>query len=66
MDTCKRKAESLHCSSETVTSLLISYTSIENKNFKFKKKVLARKLHKRWYGLSLGSACVYFCGISSC
>ena len=43
MDTCKRKAESLHCSSETVTSLLISYTSIENKNFKLKKKSFGKE-----------------------
>ena len=31
MDTCM--AESLHCSPETITTLLISYTPIQNKKF---------------------------------
>ena len=65
MDTCKHMAESLHCSPETITSLLISYTSTENKKFKLKKKVLARKFHKRRCGLSLGSACVYFVALAA-
>ena len=30
--TCIRTAESLHCSPETITTLLISYTPIQNKN----------------------------------
>ena len=30
MDTCTRKAESLHCSPETITALLIGYASIQN------------------------------------
>ena len=30
-------AESLHCSPETITILLITYTPIENKTFNFKK-----------------------------
>ena len=38
MDTCICMAESLHCSPKTVTKLLISYTPIENKKFKLKKK----------------------------
>ncbi len=36
MDTCVCTAESLHCLSETITTLLIGYTLIENK--KLKKK----------------------------
>ena len=31
MDTCVRMAESLCCSPETVTTLLIGYTPIQNK-----------------------------------
>ena len=34
MDTCIRVAESLHCSPETVTVLLIGYTPIQNKKLK--------------------------------
>ena len=34
MDTCICVAESLHCSPETVTTLLISYTPIQNKKLK--------------------------------
>jgi len=30
MDTCIFMAESLHCSLETITTLLIGYTSIQN------------------------------------
>ena len=30
MDTCVCMAESLHCSPETITTLLISYTAIRN------------------------------------
>ena len=33
-----RMAESLHCSPETVTRLLIGYTPIEIKSLKFEKK----------------------------
>ena len=36
-DTCICMAESLHCSPETVTILLIGYTPIQNKKFKLKK-----------------------------
>ena len=45
MDTCICKAESLHCSPEAITMLLISYTSIENKKFRKKKK------KENWSGL---------------
>ena len=31
MDTCICMAESLHCSPEAITTLLIGYTSIQNK-----------------------------------
>ena len=37
MDACIYITESLHCSPETITTLLISYTSIENE--KLKKKI---------------------------
>ena len=33
MDTCICMAESLFCSSETITTLLIGYTPIQNKKF---------------------------------
>ena len=38
MDTCLCVVESLHCPPETVTTLLISYTLIQNKKFKIMKK----------------------------
>ena len=38
MDTCICMAESLHCSSETITTLLNGYIPGENKQFKLKKK----------------------------
>ena len=31
-------AESLHCPPETITTLLVGYTPIQNKNFKKKKE----------------------------
>ena len=34
MDTCLPMAESLHCSPETTTTLLIGYTPLQNKKFK--------------------------------
>ena len=34
MDTCICMADSLHCSPETITTLLISYTTIHNKKLK--------------------------------
>ena len=33
MGTCIRMSESLHCAPETITTLLISYISIQNKTF---------------------------------
>ena len=39
MDTCICMAESLHCSPETITTLLIGYTPTQNKKFKKKKCV---------------------------
>ena len=38
MDTYTCMAESLHCSSETITTLLIGYTPIKIKSLKFEKK----------------------------
>ena len=40
MDTCMCVAESLCCSPETITTLLIDYTPIQNQNFFQKKKPL--------------------------
>ena len=37
MDSCICTAESLHCSPETITTLLIGYTPTQNKKFKRKK-----------------------------
>ena len=37
MDTCICMAESLHCSTETITSLLTGHTAIHNKKLKKKK-----------------------------
>jgi len=42
MDTCIHMAESLHCSPETITILLIGYIPIQNKKFK-RKKFLTNK-----------------------
>ena len=39
MDTCICMAESLHCSPETITPLLIGYILVQNKKFKRKKKI---------------------------
>ena len=38
MDTCVWMAESLHYSLETITTLLISYTAIQNKKLEKKEK----------------------------
>jgi len=38
MDPCTRVAESLHCSPETITRLVISDTPIQKKKFKIKIK----------------------------
>ena len=38
METCIYIAESLRCSPENITTLLIGYTPIQNKNFKKRKK----------------------------
>ena len=38
MDTCKNMAESLHCSHEIITTLLIGYTLTQNKKLIKKKK----------------------------
>ena len=46
MDTCICMAESLHSSTETITTLLISYTSIQKFKKKNKKKKKERKKRK--------------------
>ena len=38
MDTCICMAESLHCPPESITMLLMSYTTIQNKNIFMKKE----------------------------
>ena len=45
MDTCICTAESLHCLPETITTLLIGYTPVQNKNFKKKKEKESVKEH---------------------
>ena len=49
MGTCTCMAESLKDSPETVTTLLITYTSIQNKKFKVwkKKKKISLSAHRR-------------------
>ena len=39
MDTCVCMAQSLRCSSETITTLLIGYTPIQNKKILKKKEI---------------------------
>ena len=41
MDTCICMAESLHCSLQTITTLLMDYTPIQNKKLKKKKNPAA-------------------------
>ena len=40
MDKCMCIAESLHCLSKTITTLLIGYTPIQNKKFKKLGKIV--------------------------
>ena len=47
MDTCIRMAESLGCSPEAITTLLIGCTPIQNKKFLKKKKRIAKMLERR-------------------
>ena len=52
MNTCICTAESLHCSPETATTLLIGCTLIKNKKFKFGgKKRFSRALNITWVGV---------------
>ena len=46
MDTCISMAESLPCSPETITTLLVGYTQYKIKSLKFEKKRLKNKLHR--------------------
>ena len=48
MDTCM--AESIHCSPETITTLLISYTPIQNKKFKKQNNLMEGQLLLPLYG----------------
>ena len=52
MDTCICMAESLCCSPETITRLLISYTPIQNKKqiFKCYSEGLMLKLKLQYFG----------------
>ena len=54
MDTCVCAAESFGCSPETTTTLLISYTLIQNKKFKVWKKE-KRKIKKKIHLCPWGS-----------
>ena len=49
MDTCTCMAESLHCSPETITTLLIGYTLIQNKEFKNRKRESNKHSLSGWY-----------------
>ena len=40
MDTCIRVAESLHCSPETLRTLLTGHTPIQNKQFNLKQEYI--------------------------
>ena len=44
MDTCVYMAESLCCSPETTTTLLVGYTPIQNKMFQFSRSVMSDSL----------------------
>ena len=46
MDTCMCTAESPHCSSETITTLLISYIPIWNKTFNKEKEIFDWGYHR--------------------
>ena len=52
MDTCVCMADSFHCSSETITALLISSTPVQNKKLKRKKKNAVKDhsgmCHRNW------------------
>ena len=56
-DTCMYMAESFHCSSETITTLLIGYTPIQNvfgaKNIKIQFKKIKKK--KKLSGINKSS-----------
>ena len=43
MDTCMRTAESLCCPPETITTLFISYTPMQNKKFKKKNGIIQKR-----------------------
>ena len=47
MNTCIYMTESLHCSLETVTTLLTGYTQIQNKNLQVKIKNASFR-HRAW------------------
>ena len=54
MDTCLCMAESHHCSPETITTLLISCTLIQNKMFlKNEKKSLMNQLKYLFFIISI-------------
>ena len=58
MDVCICMAESLHCPPETITTLLIGYTPIQNKKFKRKKMNISFPMVLTFLGESF--ACDYF------
>ena len=63
IDVCMYMAESLRCLAETTTTLLIGYTSIQNKNFKVWKK--QKKVKSGLWSqtkLDSGISLVFHCG----
>ena len=61
MDTCIRRAESLHRTPETITTLLISHTPRRNKNFKRKKKKQVKLILTIYSGTSLAVQWLRLC-----
>ena len=59
MDTCVCVTQFLHCSLETITTLLISYTLIQNKKL---YKIQNKKLFKKLVWKNIKSIQVFFSG----
>ena len=54
MDTCTCVAEPLHCSPETITSLLMNYSPMQNKKFKILFKFKKKKSGEKFKVVSCG------------
>ena len=58
MDTCVCMAESLHCSPETITTLLIGYTQIQNTSLREK---FMTEIIQSWVTISARTSLFFFC-----